>query len=302
MITDQYKMRILVVDDNANALTLIRTILENRYTVIEAASGKEAMDILLKEDPPDLILLDIMMPDMDGFEVYEAIRSQNRLANIPVIFVTALDDRIAEQKGLKYGAVDYITKPFEKEILLVRIEAAIEIYAIFSRSNDDLLVLEPLYDELGQVGPPLPAEKPLPERLATVLSIDDEKVIRTFIDSGLKDDYQVVSCEDSKKAFEYLTDHDHPDLILLDISMPEMDGFETIQQLKASEATADIPVIFLTSQNSTEDEIKAFQAGAVDFVHKPISLPVLKARIRNQLLLDWKRKQLEARMEPFIDD
>jgi PleD family two-component response regulator len=302
-MTDQYKIRILAIDDNSDTRYLIRNILENQYTIVEAESGKEALRILRDEDPPELILLDIMMPDMDGYEVCKAIREIPRLANIPIIFVTSLDDRVTESKGLDLGAIDFITKPFDKNIILVRIESALELHEGLSLSINDFPGLESEFDEIDPARSVLQnAEESFSDRTPVILSIDDERFFRDLIEDGLKNDYRVISCENAGEAFNYIENNLLPDLILLDISMPKTDGFEIIRQLKETKATASVPVIFLTGQNTTDDEIRGFQAGAVDFVHKPISLPVLRARIRNQLMIEWKRKQIETRMAEFEDE
>ena len=120
------KARVLVVDDTEDNLFLMTGLLEDKYELSLAASGKEALRIVMSEAPPDLILLDIMMPEMDGYEVLRRIRQHPPTAVIPVIFLTALSTIEEEQLGLDLGAADYITKPISPPLLLTRVQSHLE--------------------------------------------------------------------------------------------------------------------------------------------------------------------------------
>ncbi|HXE46884.1 MAG TPA: response regulator [Ramlibacter sp.] len=115
--------RILVVDDMPDNLFLMNGLFEDRYEVVQAPSGKEALKVVMSANPPDMVLLDIMMPDMDGYEVLRRIRQHPPTANIPVIFLTALATRQDERLGMDLGAVDYLTKPVDPELVVQRVEA-----------------------------------------------------------------------------------------------------------------------------------------------------------------------------------
>jgi CheY-like chemotaxis protein len=117
---------ILIVDDSADNIQVLRNILEKKYTLLAAKNGKDAIDIAVHQQP-DLILLDIMMPDMDGYAVCKALKGNDKTGEIPVIFVTALNDYTNEEKGFDLGAVDYISKPFKKAILLSRIQTHLDL-------------------------------------------------------------------------------------------------------------------------------------------------------------------------------
>jgi adenylate cyclase len=121
--------RILVVDDTPDNLFLMNGLLEDRYQVIQAASGKEALKIMMSARPPDMVLLDIMMPDMDGYEVLRRIRQHTPTANVPVIFLTALASQQDERLGMDLGAVDYLTKPVDPEVVVQRVEAHVRATA-----------------------------------------------------------------------------------------------------------------------------------------------------------------------------
>ena len=118
--------RVLVVDDTEDNLLLMTAVLEDIYQPLLASSGNQALAIIMSPNPPDLILLDIMMPEMDGYEVLRRIRQHPPTAAIPVIFLTALSTIEEEQLGLDLGAVDYITKPISPPLLLARVQSHLE--------------------------------------------------------------------------------------------------------------------------------------------------------------------------------
>ena len=121
------KPRILLVDDNKINIIILETILAEDYNVSVALSGADALEVVSHEEIPDLILLDIMMPDMDGYEVCRRLKQDVATRDIPVIFVTALNDVSDEAKGLSLGAVDYITKPLSHALVKARVKNQLEL-------------------------------------------------------------------------------------------------------------------------------------------------------------------------------
>ena len=138
------KPTILVVDDTPDNLALVSALLKDIYHVKVAVSGEKALRIATGAKPPDLILLDIMMPHMDGYEVCKRLKANPVTADIPVIFVTARADEEDERIGLELGAVDYITKPISPAILLARVKAqlALKSTADFLRDKNEFLELQ----------------------------------------------------------------------------------------------------------------------------------------------------------------
>ncbi len=118
--------KILIVDDTPENIQVLRGLLENEYKLFAAKNGVKAIK-LASTKQPDLILLDIMMPEMDGYEVCQALKSDELTQDIPIIFVTAMGEVKDEQKGLDMGAVDYITKPITPPILLSRVRTHLEL-------------------------------------------------------------------------------------------------------------------------------------------------------------------------------
>lgn len=119
---------ILVTDDNPENIFFLGEILKNDYTVKAATSGKEALWIIWKDNPPNLVLMDIVMPEMDGFEVCRLMKGRASSQNIPVIFVSALDESLDEAKGFEVGGVDYITKPFQPSTVLARVKTHLALH------------------------------------------------------------------------------------------------------------------------------------------------------------------------------
>ena len=124
----QDKPIILIIDDTPSNITLMSGILSNAYKVKAATNGKKGLEIAVASPRPDLILLDIMMPEMDGYQVCDALKKSSVTSDIPVIFLTAKNESEDEEKGLKMGAVDYITKPVSPPIALSRIASHVELF------------------------------------------------------------------------------------------------------------------------------------------------------------------------------
>ena len=120
------KERILVIDDDTIQLDLITSMLQTDYAVSTAQSGNEALEYLFDHPGPDLILLDILMPDMDGWEMYNKLRELSLFEHVPVVFFTALNGTDEEKRGLAMGAADYVKKPIDKKELIARIKRALE--------------------------------------------------------------------------------------------------------------------------------------------------------------------------------
>jgi phosphoserine phosphatase RsbU/P len=138
--------------------------------------------------------------------------------------------------------------------------------------------------------------QPVPSVQKLILIVDDTPLNIGVISGALKDSYKTKVATNGEKALVLASAEEKPDLILLDVMMPGMDGYEVCSRLKADPATSEIPVIFLTGQTSAEDETRGFEVGAVDYVHKPFSPAVVKARVRSHILLREARAQLASQL------
>ncbi|MCP4110154.1 MAG: response regulator [Desulfobacteraceae bacterium] len=128
------KPDILIVDDEPENIRILATLLKEKYSPIAAINGLKALELVNKGNRPDLILLDVMMPEMDGYEVCNRLKSDKNTRNIPVIFITAKSEPEDEIRGLESGAVDYIRKPFDPEV----VEARIHLHLLLKQQRDNL--------------------------------------------------------------------------------------------------------------------------------------------------------------------
>src|ERR1700741_3667650 len=135
-----------------------------------------------------------------------------------------------------------------------------------------------------------------------ILIVDDTPLNIGVISGALKDSYKTKVATNGEKALALASAEEKPDLILLDVMMPGMNGYEVCSRLKADPVTSEIPVIFLTGQTAAEEETRGFEVGAVDYVHKPFSPAVVKARVRSHILLREARAQLASQLLAFNNE
>lgn len=132
------KQTILIVDDTPESIAIVISSLEGQYRVKVAISGEKGLQIAFSNDPPDLILLDVMMPGMDGYEVCSHLKKEPQTADIPIIFLTSKDEIEEEMRGLELGAVDYLIKPVSPPILLARVQTHLKIKKVSDYLKDKL--------------------------------------------------------------------------------------------------------------------------------------------------------------------
>lgn len=140
------KETVFIIDDSKFEINLLRLVLQDIYTIQSASNAQEALQLLHKNPLPDLIVLDVLMPNMDGFSLCKSLKENPSTKDIPIIFITAKVDAADETKGLEYGAVDYITKPFNPAIMKARIKTHLEL----KRRHDQLATLSSI-DGLTQI-------------------------------------------------------------------------------------------------------------------------------------------------------
>ncbi|MDD2341492.1 MAG: EAL domain-containing protein [Tolumonas sp.] len=264
------------MDDVNENLHALMNILRDDYVISAATSGEKALEIAQRQPQPELILLDIKMPGMDGYSVLARLKAEPATADIPVIFVTALAEAIDEERGLKLGVADYITKPVNAELLRLRVQNQLELKEY--RKTPILL------DAMRRLPP---GEVP------TILVVDDIPENIHALLEVLKDDYRIMVANNGRKAIELAQGVTPPDLILLDIVMPDMDGVEVCRQIKMTPAGNRIPIIFITVVDSSEDKVHGFDVGAADYITKPFDIDEVRVRIRTHLELSRLRCFLE---------
>ena len=235
---------IFAVDDSDTNLVLVEEALEGHYSVITMPSA-ERMFKLLERMTPRLVLLDIEMPGMNGFQALEILRSKPEYSSLPVAFMTATVSPEVQAKSADLRSLGVISKPFNNTALLEKVDSW-------------------LRKEGKEV---------------TILIVDDTPMIISALTRILSPYYKIKAAKDGLTGLK-LAAEDDVDLVLLDISMPNMSGFDVIERLKSSSRTADIPVIFITGSTEAEDEATGFSLGAVDYIKKPFTQESVLHRVR----------------------
>jgi CheY-like chemotaxis protein len=221
---------VLVIDDDPAVRNLLgRSLSRDGFRVETAADGATGLR-LARDLGPDIITLDVLMPDMDGWAVLSALKSDPLLAGIPVVMVTVVDEK---PMGFALGVSEYLTKPIDR----TRLAAVLRRYA--------------------------------PDGAArTVLIVEDDVAARRVLRQGLKKSgWRVVEAANGRVALEQVAAHS-PDLVLLDLVMPEMDGFEFLEALRERGGAPRIPVVVITAKDLTEEDRKRLNGGVERVVHK----------------------------------
>lgn len=260
--TSNGKKNVLIIEDNKLAIIQVKKILENEGLNVSCASnGKEALEIV-KTTIPDGIILDLMMPEMDGFEVLEKIRGSKQTQDIPVLILTAKNltkndlNRLSSnniQQLIQKGDID-IKELVAKVNLILTIKPEVKIPA---KAPETIQIKTP---------ESLSFKK---SRKPKVLVIEDNPDNRITARAILGNRYDVIEAEDGKLGVQ-MAFEEMPDIILLDISLPEKDGLEVLQEIRENELTKDFPVIALTAKAMKSDREKIIRAGCDEYVSKPI--------------------------------
>jgi CheY-like chemotaxis protein len=248
--------KILVVEDDRDLAVLLRRQLESEgYQVLLAGTGEDAL-WLAREAKPQLITLDIMLPDIDGFAVLERLKQNPLTSGIPVVVVSVLTET---ERGYALGAVDYVVKPFEEDQLL--------------------RVVRDAFHNL---------EKERPERL--VVADDDAETLSLMEKALGLHGYQVWGASNGEEVLARVEECS-PDLVLLDVEMPVMDGYEVVRRLQAVDSTRSIPVILITSRpiHRERDRVEVLGTRVARYVSKPLSMEILVREIKKAIAAEPAR-------------
>ena len=283
----QGRPKILIVDDDPlNVKLLAAKLPAKRYDILKAYDGEQALEKVAAESP-DLILLDIMMPGIDGYQVTRTLKNDPATRDIPVVLVTALDGADDKIKGLKAGADEFLNKPVNSAELTARVKSFLRLRRyqeqLKARSQTDKVFTTP--DErqncLQELSDP-----------ASILLVEDNdrdvKLLQGYLES---ENYRISLGRDGEETLSRVSGEKF-DLILLDILLPGMDGFEVCRRLKEKPHTRDIQIVVITCLQDLESKLRGLELGVDDFLVKPINPHELKARL-NALL---KKKQYLDRL------
>jgi CheY-like chemotaxis protein len=245
---------VLVIDDDQSAREVIANHLrEEGFSVVTAAGGREGLR-RAEELRPVAITLDVLMPDIDGWTVLAALRGNPELADIPVVMATITDDQ--QHKGTTLGAAGYLTKPIDRNRLI----ALLKPYQARARRT-------------------------------RLLVVEDDPTQRERIRSWLElQQWQIAEAENGQVALDRLAD-DLPDIILLDLMMPEMDGFQLIAALREQPAWRGIPVIVITSLDLSAADRARLNSGVQGILLKDSFDPVQLVEIVRRLVTKSRRSE-----------
>lgn len=237
-LSSNSKKRILIVDDDQEILDVYRFYLEPTYIVATVSYGRFAIDYV-QEYHTDLILLDVLMPVMDGFQTLRALRNTTEGASIPVIFVTGKSSRNIVLESISVGVDGYLLKPLVKEQLLAKV--------------NEMLVRQ---DAMSSK--------------KTILAIDDDVTYLRILNNMLKDNYNVIMINSVKLAMDYMSSH-NPDVVLLDYQMPLNSSNTLLGYIKNMSNLSKVPVVMLVGINDRAIVEDTLEKKPDRFLLKPVS-------------------------------
>lgn len=291
------KRRILIVDDEADIRAIVRATLASQYEVVEAHDGLDAAQKLDLVEP-DLVVLDVMMPLMDGYDTCKVIRNHPRFHDIPVLFLSALGSKPDIVKGYGVGANLYLTKPFEPARLLRVVDMffeeknppwqakrfTIEELQKLEQSSPNTIAeakvqkSAPPTTELPQaegVKPPPKAEPAPPPRAPQaaaskprIVIVDDDEDVVALTALALADEFEVAGALDGLEGIHKIVMYE-PDIIVLDVMLPKMSGYQLCQSIRRNKRFAHTPIVIVSAKSSPRDQEYALRIGANAFVGKP---------------------------------
>lgn len=254
-------LKILIIeDDQVLSDVLHRKLIKEGYDVLVAKDGQEGLD-KIKQTVPDLILLDIIMPKKNGFEVLESLKHGG--SKIPIIIISNSGQSVEISRAISLGANDYLVKAeFDPEEVVSKIRKALNIVGKTDNKSDKEQVSKEDYLSTAER---ISSRDP---NMKTVLIIEDDQFLRNLCIRKLqKENFNVIFAVDGEEGLRKIQE-EKPDLVLLDILLPGLNGFDVVQAVKNNPETSNIPIILLSNLGDKSDVNKGLGLGAEDYLIK----------------------------------
>jgi len=282
--------RVLVVDDIPANVKLLEARLSAEYfDVVTAHSGKEALAICERAEC-DIVLLDVMMPDMDGFEVCRRLKSNPATHHIPVVMVTALDQPSDRVTGLRAGADDFLTKPVSDIALIARVRSLTRLKMM----TDELRMRAVTSREIGIES--AERESIMEQGLnGRILIVDDRRSSYERLVSMLEKDH-IVDVEADPSAALFRSAEGNYELMIVSLSLENFDGLRLCSQLRSLDRTRNLPVLALCEPDDNIKLMRGLEIGINDYLLRPIDRNELHARVRTQI----RRKRYTERLRDNV--
>lgn len=292
--------RILVVDDiRTNIKVLEAKLTSEYYEVIAASNGPEALEAAVNQKP-DLILLDVMMPGMDGFEVCRRLKANPDTAHVPVIMVTALGDPEDRVQGLSAGADDFLTKPVDDTAMFARVRSLLRVKLML----DELRMRERTSASLGVISPPVPS---LNEDYAAaqILLVEDNPRDQVRLQRMIEGQFRTEMTADGMEALNRARQVEY-DSVVVSLSLQNPDGLRLCSQFRTTEETRNVPILLLVGPDDQKQLVKGLEIGVTDYVVRPIDrnefIARLRAQVRRKRYQDRLRLHYQQSMEMAVTD
>ena len=269
--------RVLVVDDVPANVKLLEARLSAEYfDVTTAMSGKEAL-VMCERAECDLVLLDVMMPDMDGFEVCRRLKTNPATHHIPVVMVTALDQPSDRVRGLEAGADDFLTKPIPDVALIARVRSLARLKMV----TDELRMRAVTSREIGIQSPEREAVADA-GRGGRVLIVDDRKSSNERMAGILADEHTVDVEANPNEALFHAAEGNY-DLVIVSLGLENFDALRLCSQIRSLERTRSVPILAIAEVDNNARMVRGLEIGVNDYLVRPIDKNELLARARSQV-------------------
>ncbi len=280
--------RILVVDDILPNVKLLEAKLKAEYyDVLTATSGPEALEIAEKEKP-DVVLLDIMMPGMDGFEVCERLKATPATVHIPVVMVTALTDATDRVRGLEAGADDFLSKPVNDTALMARVRSLVRLKMIV----DEWQVREKAANQLGAMDSDKTIMAESVENAHILVVEDNQMESSKMVETMERDNAKVVAVRQGEDAMGEAQFKDF-DLIVVSLNMVNEDGLRLCSFFRSNERSRAVPILMVGEEQDMPRIARGLEIGAHDYILRPLDRNEFIARVRTQI----RRKRYQDRLK-----